>query len=365
MVLAAVLPEQWLFGFIGVAWTANPYYSTFFGWLWILGPVAFLHRADPDGILNHIFWSQVASLFLGSIVGVVFTWYRGHRPPAIDTVFAPYDDDRHGFKNAPRKRWGVFLFTIGALLAAWGAYFVRYRDCDIIIERSRAVLSGVLLLIAGLGLVLGVVIYWLAVTKSARAYINLRDFVSLMLIIITPAVNDYLVLAGRSPYVALGWTLLTQALVFVGIGFWLYYVGRSVDVVFPERDTLRPRYIRIISFLLPQYVSVTLIYLVAGLVFGSSAVSDCADEDKIVLLCSLDPMAEPKCDPSFLLSRVIYSILGVSIGLILLMVLIRALRPRSEIDPLLGRQGIYDGASAKPLTATDSKARALASKRLQ
>ena len=144
MVLSAIIPEQWLYGFLSTAMTHNPFYgpalhaALFLGLTWL-----HWHRNDPPPLDIHVHITQHAVVWMGSLIGTLFVGF--FRSPRF--VDARIFDSRGVFRP-----W-FFLFTIITIGLIAGVY--RLEAGDLTLGIPFTVIFGIgLLALAIVGYVL-------------------------------------------------------------------------------------------------------------------------------------------------------------------------------------------------------------------
>lgn len=115
MVLSSILPEQVLYGFVGVVLTHDVYFGIALqAAIWFSMTWTFIHRPDPPPLDIHVHVTQPAMTWFGALVGVAFVAFT--RTPRF--VSARLWDQRDRFTP-----W-FFLFVLAVLGATAGGYLI-------------------------------------------------------------------------------------------------------------------------------------------------------------------------------------------------------------------------------------------------
>ena len=202
MVLASILQEQLLYGFVFVVMTRNPYVGlAAHPAIWFSMTWTFVHRNDPPPLDLHVHITELAMVWLGALLGVFFVAFVG-TPRFVSAQL---------FENGRFTPW-FFLFLLSVLGTVAGSYLIIDGDT----------MTGVPVLIIFAALVIAnFVVYfaWLPHGVAQGKYILL-----FALLIATPAAYDYPILETQEEIRPWQGFIYFAALLLVTLIFYFFTV---------------------------------------------------------------------------------------------------------------------------------------------
>lgn len=212
MVLSALVPEMWLYGYVGAIMTQNLYFGPamvsviYLGFVWL-----FKHRNDPDPLDIHFHITLTAMTWLGAFVAMFFMAF--FRPPRFVTtrIFNSNGDFQPFF----------FFFVLFVFLVVEGVYAIM----------EGLLGSGITLTVIFSLLIVGAIIVYLYNfwTMVGDGLAQIKYTVLFSLVAALPAANDYLITTGNRPHNI--WIFL----LFLVLVFVLFYTF-VVLVKMPRRE---------------------------------------------------------------------------------------------------------------------------------
>lgn len=257
MVLSAIVPEQWLYGFLATVMTQN-LYTGFALYAGIFLNLTWLHwhRNDPSPLDIHVHLTQSGSAAMGALVGMFFVaFFRSPR----------FVDARMYNTRGQFKPW--FLFVVLLTVAATAGVY-RLEAGDIGLGLGLLIPAALLLLlILGFG-------YWSA-EWVRDGPVQLKYLLLFAITAVIPAANDYpLSIDGiMGPQTIRPWNN------FIWAGAWFvalaifYYFTVLAEVSKTERKWWKEPATKGVRWHSPR-VFVTALFLAIAIVYVSSLIAD-------------------------------------------------------------------------------------------
>lgn len=178
MVLSALPPELWIYGFAGSVATQSYWFGIALSYaIWLSNTWYYKHRNDPAPLDVYVHIAMPGMTFLGALVGIVFVWF--FQTPRF---FNAQVWDSRG------KAFPWFILLVGAaLLLTAGVYALEAGDNTLGIPLT--VSFGVMTLV-----MIGIYIFakkWIPDGPAQLKYIILFSLVAIL-----PAANDYILAEG-------------------------------------------------------------------------------------------------------------------------------------------------------------------------
>ncbi len=207
--------EFFVYGFIGVIWTHSLWFPLalntilWFGMVWTA-----IHREDPDDEQFEFHVYSLLEILFGVWTGFWFLWAL--RTPMLWDV-----------RIMRRDKAGKLQFTfvttliiVGALLAALGVYYVTLKFEGV--SNNVALGVGSTLIVVGSILIIAMLIYaWVTKNDDGDGRLTVKYLLYLALLISTPAVYDYLVIAGFDRFHGL---ILLAVLIAIYVTAYFYII---------------------------------------------------------------------------------------------------------------------------------------------
>jgi len=257
MVLSAIIPEQWMFGFIATVMTHNPFFgpalqaAIFLSFTWLK-----FHRNDPPPLDIHVHITQPSMVWLGSLIGLVFVWF--FRSPRFVTTRA------YNSRGELQPYFFVLILLVLVLIA--GVYEL---------EATSLLLGIPLTIIFGIFVVSMIFKYCVAKPVLPDGLQQIKYLLLFSFVAVIPAANDYPLTIGgiMGPQAIRPWnSFIWFAAYLIAFGvFYLFAIAKFADSKIERhwwskrksKDKMRPRKVFVFG-----------LFTAIGLVYGPALLAD-------------------------------------------------------------------------------------------
>lgn len=187
MVLSALPPEFWLYGFAGTVATQSYWIGIVLSYaIWLSSTWYYHHRTEPSPLDVYVHMAMPGMAFLGALVGIVFVWF--FQTPRFFNVQA-WDSRGKAFP------WFILLSGFTLLLVS-GIYALV--DGDTTVGVPLTAVFGTLTLVM-------IMIYIFAKKLIPDGSAQLKYIALFSMVCVVPAANDYMIGGGNRAWNILVW----------------------------------------------------------------------------------------------------------------------------------------------------------------
>ncbi len=223
MVLSAVIPESWMYGFVSVVFTHDPFVGpAIYLVLWLALAWITKHRLDPPDAQIHVHISEQAALWSGVLVGAVLVAVL--RTPQL-LEFRPFrTESGKGRRSAARP--GLypfnFLFLLAVVVTVAGTYGLE-DEWEGVLSFGARTAMGVVLIVLGVLLLLYAAVQMFRLPRTDDR-LDFKYVWPFALLLTTPAIYDYPVLVAPEfrPWQGL---ILLAVVLLLYVAFYFYAKG--------------------------------------------------------------------------------------------------------------------------------------------